>query len=73
MAVKFSVPPTGMVAVAGLTVMDVRAAVTVRTSTGLTVAPSVAVMFEVPTATPVASPPGEVMVATPRVAESHVT
>jgi len=39
----------------------------------LTVAPSVAVMFEVPTATPVASPPGEVMVATPRVAESHVT
>ena len=48
------------------------AAVTVSTSAGLTIAPRVAVMFEVPTATPVASPAAE-MVATLVVPDFQVT
>jgi hypothetical protein len=49
------------------------AAVTVRTSAGLKTVPRVAVMFDVPIATPVARPPDAVIVATDVVAEFHVT
>ncbi len=80
MAVKSAVPPTGIVAVVGLTVIELSvtpAAVTVRTSTGVLVIPlRLAVMFDVPTVIPVASPPVApvtLMVATAGVTEFQLT
>jgi hypothetical protein len=79
-AVKTAVPPTGIVSVAGVTVMVCRftpVAVTVKSApvAGLViaVAASLAVMYEVPIATPVASPPELVIVAAAVVADVQVT
>ena len=56
-----------------MTVIEDRvAAVTVNVSIGLVTAPKVAVMLVVPAAIVVANPP-ETIVATPGVAEAHVT
>ncbi len=72
-AVKSTVAPRPMAGFAGLIVIDCRVgAVTVRISIGLTIAPTVAVMFDVPTATPLARPVLEI-VAFAIVAEFHVT
>jgi len=73
-AVYCWVPPMSIVAVAGVTAMLVRvgAAVTFRTAVPVIV-PELAVIMDVPAATPVASPPGLLIVAVPGVPEVHVT
>jgi hypothetical protein len=71
-AVNWSVVPTGILGLAGVTAIDCKtAAVTVRTVEPL-IPPSVALILEVPVATAVARPP-LVMVATDVVADAQVT
>ena len=72
MAVNCSVSPLGTLGLAGVTAIDCKtAAVTVSTVEPVT-PPRVALMFEVPVDTAVASPP-LVIVATEVVADAHVT
>src|SRR5580658_4656407 len=73
-AVYCWVPPMPMVAVAGVTAMLVRvgAAVTFRIAVPVIV-PELAVIMDVPAATPVASPPGLLIVAVAGVPELQVT
>jgi len=67
------VVPLEIVGFTGVTAMDCSvAAVTVRVVEPVTPL-SVALISEVPVFTPVASPPGEVMVATEGVADSQFT
>ena len=72
MAVNCWVKPFAIEGLLGVTAIETRvAAVTVSVTAGLVTLPNAAVMFDVPTVTPLARP-AEVIVATAGVAEFQV-